>query len=232
MIKRQQLLAIFNKLKNPYLLLAILFVVVLAMSCLTYRNGIFEETVGHTSYEVGNIGTPLFADGTNDYVMFVNLEAKGAFIAGRKVHVSIDFIANRKADKFRESKLMVVFPGASEYPIPKGYERVVDAYVELNFVNESFAHGEKDIIYFMPELNAEPAVIPFKTNGKYSYNLLIDMAPQTADKFTRTNAFLYLAPLETRLQLKNNNLILILTFFAIYLAIVQIVISIQKRGKQ
>jgi hypothetical protein len=58
------------------------------------------------------------------------------------------------------------------------------------------------------------------------------MVPQTADKFTRTNAFLYLAPLETRLQLKNNNLILILTFFAIYLAIVQIVISIQKREKQ
>jgi len=230
MIRRKQL-AVFNKLKNSYLLLAILFIVVLVMSFLTY-NGIFEETVEYLSYEVGNVGTPLFTNGTNDYVMLVNFKSKGAFIAGRKIHVSIDFIANRKVDKLRESKLIVVFPGALEYPIPKGYERVAEAYVELNFVNESFAKGKKDIIYFMPESTAESAVIPFKTNGKYSYNLLIDMVPQTADKFTRTNAFLYLAPLETRLQLKNNNLILILTFFAIYLAIVQIVISIQKREKQ
>ena len=81
MIRRKQL-TVFNKLKNSYLLLAILFIVVL-ISFLTY-NGIFEETVEYLSYEVGNVGTPLFTNGTNDYVMLVNFKSKGAFIAGRK----------------------------------------------------------------------------------------------------------------------------------------------------
>ena len=80
----------------------------------------------------------------------------------------------------------------------------------------------------MPELNSEAIVVPFKTNGKYTYNLAIDNAPQTPNKFTRTNTFLYIAPLETDLQLKNNNLILMLTFVAIYLTIVQIIISTKK----
>lgn len=202
-------------------------VVLLVLSYFTY-NGLFEETVEFTSYEVGNKGI-LFENGTNDYIMFVDFESKGAFIAGRKIHVSIDFIANRKADEFRKSELLVILPGSMKYPISKGIDRVTDAYVKLNFINETFAHGEEDIVYLMPELNSEAALVPFKMNGKYTYNLVIDKAPQTPNKFTRTNTFLYIAPLETELQLKNNNLILMLTFIALYLSIVQIVISRKKR---
>jgi hypothetical protein len=198
------------------------------MSILTYF-GLLEERVKYLSYEIGTVDTSVFEAATNDYVMFVNFKSKGAFIAGREIDVSIDFKALQKVEKFKNRDLRVVFPGALPYPIPKDISKIAEAHVELSFVDDDSAHGEKTIIYQMPELAAQPALIPFKTEGKYTYNLLINMRPQTMDKFLRTNAFLYVAPLETKLQVKNNNLILILTYFAIYLAIVQIVISIQKR---
>ncbi len=206
------------------------FILLLVLLYFTF-NGAFEENVIFTSYEVGNKGR-LFENGTNDYVMLTDFESKGAFIAGRKIHVSIDFVANRKADEFRKSELLVVLPGSTEFPLPRGLNRVTEAYVKLNFINETFAHGEEDIVYLMPELNLESAVVPFKTNGQYTYNLLINNVPQTPDSFIRTNPFLHVAPLETELQEQSGNLILMLTFVALYLSIVQIVISISSMKKE
>jgi hypothetical protein len=147
--------------------------------------------------------------------MWVNFESKGVFIAGRKIHVSIDFQAN--TNKLKESQLSVVFPGAVEYPILKGqlsFEKVSSPTIELKFFNESSAHGEKDIVYSMQE---------------QTYTLIINGVIQTPDKFLRVNPTLDLAPPETRLQLKNNSLILILTYFILYFSIVQIVISIKNK---
>lgn len=213
---------------RSYLLLAI-FLVVILISFLTYK-GIFEEKVQWLSSEFGDIEYPVFMGDTTDYTMHVTFESKGAFIAGRKIHVSIDFIANRKVDKFRKSELVVAFPGALEYPMQKGMKGISETHIKLNFVNGALAYGKKDIVYFMPEFHGKTMKI-YHPSGMYTYHLLIDKVPQRDSQFKRTNAFLYLAPLETKLQLENNNLILALTFFAIYLAIAQFVLSISKRGK-
>lgn len=193
-----------------------------------YYEGLFEEKVEFFSYELGNKNTNYSFP--SEYLMFVNFSSNGAFVAGRKIHVSIDFLLTSiSPPEFRDSELKVVFPGGLPYPIPEGLERMNEAEVMLHFTDERSAHGEKDIVYLMPELPVrESPVLPFQTNGRYSYNLLIDGNPQILDKINRGNTFLYIAPLETELQLKNNNLILILTLFAVYLTILQIFISTKK----
>lgn len=193
-----------------------------------YYEGVLEDNVEFFSYELGNKNTNYSFP--CDYLMFINFESKGAFIAGRKIHVSIDFLLTSiSPPEFRASELKVVFPGGLPYPLPERDFRMNDAEVNLDFTDERSAHGDGEIVYLMPELPVrESPLLPFQTNGKYSYNLIINGIPQTSDKINRGNAFLYIAPLETELQLKNNNLILILTLFAMYLTILQIYISTKK----
>lgn len=216
-----------SKRKKAYhaILVIALFVGVLVLSYCTYFLGLFEGIVKYSSFEIGNMDTSLFEYGSNDYTLIVDWESKGAFVAGRKIHISIDFRANQKIDEFRQSELFVIFPGASQFPVPQGFDRILDAHVDLELTDDASAHAEADIIYFMPEPNLEAAMVPWETNGKYTYNLVIDMKPQTSDQLVRKNACLYLAPLETELQLKNNRIVLVLTFFAIYFAIVSVTLT-------
>jgi hypothetical protein len=176
---------------------------------------------------------------TQDYAMDINFESKGAFMAGREIKVSINLRA--VTNKIRNSELIVVFPGASDYPIQEGDGMFNDASITLKFFNESYAHGEKNIIYLMPEFYKESVmifkrenakssqVLPAVSNNKYTYALITNGSQQKEANFIRKNGFLYLAPLETSLQLKNNNLIVFLTFVAIYLAVLQVYISMHKR---
>lgn len=220
-----------NKL---HLFLLFLFFPFLILSILTYEGLIFEEKVEYVSYEIGKLQSSIQGHGYDerDYDMFVYFESKGTFIVGRKIHVSVDLIPNRNLTEFEKSELKLAFPGSMDFPIPKyKRSRVLLTYLYLNFNNDSVAHGEKDIVYFMPELSGESSVIPVKTNGKYSYNLFVNGIPQTTDRIYRFNPVLYLAPMETELQLKNNRLILVLTFFVVYLTIVQIVISLYGKKK-
>jgi hypothetical protein len=211
---------------------------------LIFYEGYFEKKVEYRSYEGGSIDSPISYDiitKTNspinqDYSMFINFESKGAFIAGREIKVSIDFLA--VTSRINNSELIVVFPGALDYPIQKGNGLWNDASVTLRFVNESFAHGEKNIIYLMPEFYNESVIVFKRDNAKgsqilpaglidkYTYTLIINGTQQKENNFIRKNGFVYLSPLETSLQLDNNNLIVFLTFVAIYLAVLQVFLSI------
>jgi len=68
--------------------------------------------------------------------------------------------------------------------------------------------------------------LPADFDNKYTYTFIINGTQQKETNFIRKNGFLYLSPLETSLQLKNNNLIVFLTFAAIYFAVLQVFLSI------
>lgn len=211
-----------------YHLLIFLFLIVLFLSYETYYGRIFEEKVEYTSYAIGKLSSsdkPSFGFDERDYELVVSFESKGAFIVGREIHVSVDLKPIRNIDYFKKSELKVVFPGSIEFPIQiEKKKRSSLTEIALTFYNDSVAHGEKDIVYLMPEFNGES--VTFLNSDKPSYNLFIDRYPQTPDKILRFNPFLYLAPMETELELKNNRLTLILTYFIVYLTIVQILLSL------
>ncbi len=56
----------------------------------------------------------------------------------------------------------------------------------------------------------------YNPSNKFNYILFIDNKPQFPNNIINTNPVLYLAPLETELQLKNNRLTLILTYFVLH----------------
>jgi len=231
--------ALRPKVLNSVLVGSSIAVVVLFILALI---GAFEKTVEYSSYEFGNIGNVSPSPGDSDYELLVTFQSKGAFIADRKIHISVDFQAIRKIEELKISELAVVFPGSSPYPLfkglptyfPQGLARVVDGNVNLQFYsqslgNQSRAHGEADIIYVMPQMAERSAGLPYDTNGGYSYNLWVNGAPQQADRILRRNDIIYVAPLETSLQLKSNNLFIALAIVAAYLAVVQIVVSLRKK---
>jgi len=194
-----------SKIDKYTLILIILLIAISVLSYLTYFEGVFEGKSKYLSYEAGNIDTPLSQSPPNDYYMWTNFESRGVFITGRKIHVSIDFQAN--TDKSKESQIFVVFPGAIEYPLPEGrfsFEKIASPSIELNFVNDSFAHGEKDIVYLTQEQVSESSISPIKTDRGYTYALRINNKWQNSDNSVRLNPILYLAPSEIGLQLKNS----------------------------
>jgi hypothetical protein len=224
-------------------IILIIFLIVCPYYFIFYADS-FEKKVEYRSDESGSIDSPFSYDiitKTNnpinqDYSMFVNFESNGAFIAGREIKVSIDLLA--LTSRISNSELIVVFPGALDYPIQEGNGIWNDASVTLKFVNESFAHGEKNIIYLMPEFynqsvivfkrdNAKSSqILPAGLYDKYTYSLIINGTQQKESNFIRKNGFVYISPLETSLQLDTNNFIVFLTFVAIYLAVLQVFISI------
>lgn len=236
---------IWDKLRPSFLIHIILVIfLILLPFYLIFSIGFFEKKVDYQSFEAGSIETPISYEKiirsdipiNQDYTMFINFESKGAFMAGREIEVSIDFRAF--TNKINNPELIVVFPGAFDYPIQDSYNRWDDASITLKFINESYAHGEKNIIYLLPEYYKQPVImfrrdnakssqiLPAASNDKPTYALIINGSQQKDTNFIRKNGFLYLAPLETSLQLENNNLIVFLTFVAIYLAVLQVYLSL------
>jgi hypothetical protein len=131
---------------------------------------------------------------------------------------------------------ILVFPGSINYPIPENpMEKSSDGYVKLEFSNEDVAYGNGSIIYYMPEYYKQSNVI-FKSGNnnfriadalsndtKYTYEFYIDGIAQLPEYTMRKNRFLFIAPLETYLQLKTNNMIIFLTIVATILGIFQII---------
>lgn len=241
--------------RSLYIVLLVAAIAIATLSYYTY-NGLFEPTVKYSSVEMGNLYSNFMGPGDDDYTLYVKYSSRGAFIAGRKINVSVDLaITDRLAGnstamkELENATFMILFPGSTPYSLPKGLPASsisadvpsssdLDGVVELHLDNKSYAHGETELVYFMPESNGEPAVAPFVTNGKYTYTLLIAndkghiLHFQNSDKMSRRNSFLFIAPLETALTLTNGNLILILTFVAIYVAIIQIAIELQRRARK
>ncbi len=195
---------------------------------------VLEDSVFHFSSESGKINNIYILNTigpgvTGDYGMYVNYESKGAFMAGREIRVSINFMALNNT--LYNSRLVVVFPGALNVPIQTDMPWS-DASIELKFINESTAVGEGKIIYYMPEYNE--SVLVFKNGDwyealpaiykepKYTYYLIINETLQKPENVIIKNRFLSIAPLETYLQLKINNWLIFLTFIAVYLALTQI----------
>jgi hypothetical protein len=240
----------------PLLFLFVLFAAIATLSYFTYY-GLFEPEVKYSSAEMGNLYSEFMGPGDHDYILEVQYVSKGAFVAGRKIDVSADLrITNRLAgnstamQELANATFMVIFPGSTPYSLPEELpdspisadipsSSSLEANIPLHLDNRTSAHGNTELVYFMPELNQEPAVRPFVTNGKYTYALLVldnvkgqILSIQTGDKMIRRNAFLFIAPLETTLTLKNNNLILVLTFVAIYVAIVPVAIELQRMRRK
>ncbi len=97
-------------------------------------------------------------------------ESKGAFIAGREIHVSVDLTLQHDIEKFNKSKYKLGFPQAFSFPISEDEKATNIVYLDINFINNSFAHGEKDIIYLTHEyfVNNEP----FRIYNPYSVPFL------------------------------------------------------------
>jgi len=241
--------------KPLYISLSVIFIALVILSYYTYY-GLFDPVVKYSSFEMGNLYSEFMGPGDHDYILNVKYTSKGAFVAGRKIDVSVDLLITKRLagnltamKELANATFVVIFPGATPYSLPKELPTSpisadipsssdLDAAVELHLDNKTSAHGETELVYFMPELNSEPAIAPFKTNGIYTYNLFITddaghlLDLQTSAKLIRRNAFLFIAPLETTLTLRNSNLILILTFAAIYVAIVPIAIELQRMRRK
>jgi hypothetical protein len=208
---------------------------------LIFQEHKLEDHVSHYSFEAGNIDSPYTYETVmtskglkNDYSMFVNYESTGAFMAGREISVSLDFIALNKTDRLHNSNIWVVFPGALIVPITNQNQRN-DATIELKFINGSSNHaiGKDKIIYYMPDYYNESVIFLGRDNKslilpaisddpRYTYFLIINGVPQKPDHVIIKNRYLSIAPLETYLQLKINNWIIFLTIIAASLTLIQI----------
>ena len=132
--------------------------------------------------------------------------AKLNSIAGKKINVEAKL--NLKNDTFKDSKFIIAFPNSiPENALTKNdYPFIPNAQIDLLIFDNQNASGSTDMIYSMP--------------GEYEYTLIVDGVPQY--QLINVNQKIHIAPLETRLQVKNNDRILGLTWLIIAMMIFQI----------
>lgn len=167
-----------------------------------------QSYMGHMNDDVifNNYAFKQNDHGNTDYQIWVDYSSKGAFIAGEKINVEAKL--NLKNDTFKDSKFIIAFPNSiPENALTKNdYPFIPNAQIDLLFFDNQNASGSTDMIYSMP--------------GEYEYTLIVDGVPQY--QLINVNQKIHIAPLETRLQVKNNDRILGLTWLIIAMMIFQI----------
>lgn len=151
-----------------------------------------------------------------DFTIFVDYTSKGAFIAGEVIHVDVKLIGNN--DEFMNSthRFTVVFENSILKSMPKSGPYPITGLIimDMSSTNSDTVVGSVDLYYPNP--------------GKYSYHFVVNQGLENEqfifpDKNITTP--LHVAPLETRLQIKNNDLMLRLTLVIIIFTLVQIFLT-------
>lgn len=203
-------------------------------------HGGLEPTETIVSWDVGDFGQPRSLSTVGkpgDYYLWVTFSSRGAFVAGRPIHVEAEIELQRPGPNQRE--LSVIFPGASPLKVRETSEgltgerllNAVEASINLSWESSMRATGSTDLVYMAPKtISKSPLSCFCPTEGHYTYGLMAGRKLQTPDMFQRTNAVLFIAPLETKIVPTTNNLLILLSFWGIYLAIIQMATQYKRRS--
>lgn len=153
-----------------------------------------------------------------DYQFFVEYTSKGAFVAGEDIHVDVKLhVLN---DEFMNSthRFTVIFENSRLKSMPKKGDYPITGYIDIDMshVNTDIAVGSVDLYYPNP--------------GEYRYYFIVNRGIENEQFiFNNITSPLHVAPLETRLQIKNNDLMLKLTLVIILFTLVQIFLCYSKK---
>jgi len=210
---------------------------ILLLSLYIYFGGL-RETVHSYAFVIGNYNRPFLEKNEIDYKLFVDYTAKGAFIAGEPIHADIRLeLLN---GNLKNKKFVIVFPGAYSYTLITNnlinINNSLSPSLVLKKTSNSTFEGSIDLVYYFPKdyeiriiIDNKPQ-IPIETNF-YPLLYLEDSTWQLFFEKSNSNCLidskskLHIAPLEERNQIKNNEIILILTIWAIVIAILQIILD-------
>jgi len=150
-----------------------------------------------------------------DYVFFVDYTSRGAFVAGEDIHVDAKLYL--LSDKFMNSthQFSVIFENSRLKSMQKKGDYPITGYIDMPCVNTNIAVGSVDLYYPNP--------------GEYRYYFIVDrhfIVDRGIENehfiFINSTSTLHVAPLETRLQIKNNDIMLKLTLVIIIFTLFQI----------
>ena len=191
------------------------------MSCWSFYQAFVIDFTKDTTFQ---IYTSQFSPGKDfDYNLYISYTSKGAFIAGEDIHV--DARLELLNQTYRNSNFEITFPGSNNLQTTETGP-MDQAQIDLSFDDNVIATGSVDLIYFMP--------------GEYGSDVIINGKPV---HFMPTKRLIKLplekiiiAPLETKLQVENNERITRLTYSNMGLSLIiltftliQIILSIWKK---
>lgn len=151
-----------------------------------------------------------------DYVFFVDYTSRGAFVAGEDIHVDAKLYL--LSDEFMNSthQFSVIFENSRLKSMQKKGDYPITGYIDMPCVNTNIAVGSVDLYY--------------PNSGEYRYYFIVDRGIENAQFiFINSTSTLHVAPLETRLQIKNNDIMLKLTLVIIIFTLVQIFLPYFKK---
>ena len=216
---------LINKIKTNNLKKSIIIIIILAFilcSFWSFYQALFIDFTKDTTFQ---IYTAQFSPENDfDYNLFVNYTSKGAFIAGEDIHVDAKlYLLNQT---YRNSNFIITFPASINLQ-KTGNGPLNQAQINMSFADSGIATGSVDLIYFMP--------------GEYESHIIIDGKPVHLTPTKKLIKFppekIIIAPLETKLQVENNDRITRLTYSNIGLSFViltftlfHILLSIRKNN--
>ena len=208
-----------NILKKP---ITIIIILAFLLSLFFFYQALFIDFTEDTTFQIYT--AQFIPEKDFDYNLYINYTSKGAFIAGQDIHV--DAKLELLNQTYRNSNFVITFP-ASQNLQKTETGPINQAQIDMSFDDDGIATGSVDLIYFMP--------------GEYEYNIIIDGKPVHLMPTIKLIKFppekIIIAPLETKLQVENNNRITRLTYSNIGLSLIiftftliQILLSIRKNN--
>jgi hypothetical protein len=197
------------KLRKIHLLITLLVVVFI----LIFVFEIFTETVNSQAYVFGSS-----SNGT--YTISIEYKTKGAFIAGRPITVNAKILNYTGKLENKNVKVIVDKSLFAYNRDPYGItEGTLELNMKINFTNTA------DIIYFSPgEYGLKIAIDDFLQSGKEAVSIfrtggsIQSAIPLGADFWVSPQSDIHIAPLETKLELELNKILIFLTISSIIIA--------------
>ena len=187
--------------------LAIILTFIFGSRAYSSYKGKYIPTVVYPNFQPNPDNPPI------KWISKVCYKSKGAFIAGEKINVNIEFkiVNNSFYEKVKNKKITYLFWNSFKYPL-----NITASFPEgggcSKIIDDKVVKMNCDIVYNMP--------------GEYGYKILFD---EPSIPGYSNNHIIDIAPLETGLQLHNSNLILCLTYVAILLSSLGILTAISLR---
>jgi len=199
---------------RPIATIAIIIILVTICFCTAFLafqayDGEFTPVVEHLDFRFD-----IPVDGKTNWQQKITFKSKGAFIAGEKIDVNVKF--DIKHDDFFEigniTQIWFSFEESFQYPITIASEEFPAPLTGGGFCYISDKNNIVDfeIVYTMPGIYGY-TVTYYQDNQVISANIYEDVVT--------------IAPLETRLEIRNSNVILALTFVAIFISFLSILVT-------
>lgn len=178
--------------------------------------GVFSPLYHHYAFGMG-LPPSQSQDQTIPWSSFIRFTTKGAFVAGRKIHVKVEFLihSNAMLEDIQGLDLMFVMDQAWKFPLTM-------VLSDTNIISGPELH--KTITSTKTIIEGD---IVYSRSGTYGYGMIIFNSKKGEQILNTFHAdAITISPHEVETQIRNNNIIIAISWIGILFAVLQLLRAI------